>query len=141
MCFLSFSEGIIGFKAYDTLQLHFCGIPNWGDCRSHFRSNFFRISNWNNCRSVLGRSSDFSKINNICKLNFPCYRPNFTSKVHCKGFTIYSLWYTLSAFLPNIKLERLQVTVLKPRRDFLKNTNICKISFHCYFPNIFSKLL
>ena len=41
MCFLSFSEGIIGFKAYDTLQLCFCRIPNWGDWDHTFEAIFF----------------------------------------------------------------------------------------------------
>ena len=47
----------------------------------------------------------------------------------------------LLAFFLNIKLEQLQVTVLKPSRDFGKTINYWKISFHYYRPNIFSKLL
>ena len=43
----------------------------------------------------------------------------------------------LSAFLPNIKLEQLQIIVLKRSRDFSKTINICKVNFYCYRPNAF----
>ena len=87
------------------------------------------------------RSRDFSKTNNICKSNFPCCRPNVSSNVLCMVFTIYILWHSLSAFLPNIKLEQWQVTVLKSSRDFGKTISLCKMRFHYYCRSIFSKFL
>ena len=50
----------------------------------------------------------------------------------------YSLWHTLSAFLPNIKLEQFQVTVLKPSRDFSKTKNNCNVN-HSSRTNVFLK--
>ena len=75
-----------------------------------------------------------------------------------KHLFIYSTVHTFHNFLHNIKwstnvqmlhdliksvcslfLWELQVTVLKPSRDFSKTNNIWKVSFHCYRPNIFSR--
>ena len=47
----------------------------------------------------------------------------------------------IAAFLPHIKLEQLQVTVLKRSRDLGKTISDCKRGFHYYRPDIFSKLL
>ena len=90
--------------------------------------------------TVLKQWNDLSKILKFLKENFHCYRPNVFSKVLSMGFTINNLWNMLSAFLPKIKLEQLQPTILKSSRDLGKNITICKISFHYSRPNIFSKL-
>ena len=149
--------------------------------------------------TVLKRLRDFSKTNNIYKVNFHCNCPNVFSKLLwiVQGFS--GLWYSLPAFLSNIKLKRLQITVRKQShelsntfsfkkkifipivqmcfqtssewvlrfrtydthflhflpnikleelliivskrsRDFSKTNNICRVKFHCYRPNVFSKL-
>ena len=45
----------------------------------------------------------------------------------------------LSVFLPNIKLEQLHATVLKPLGDFGKTIDILKTCCHYCRPNMFSK--
>ena len=54
-------------------------------------------------------------------------------------FKVYDIRYLY--FLSNIKLERLQITVLKPSHDLSKTVNFLKQGFHYYGPNVFSKLL
>ena len=65
----------------------------------------------------------------------------FTSIVQILNWSKCKSPIILSAFLPNIKLEQLQNTVLKESRDFRKTINIFKVVFYCYCPNVFSKLL
>ena len=52
----------------------------------------------------MGRSPDFSKTKNICKVIFPAILQMYFQRLSM-DFTIYSWWHTLSAFLSNIKLE------------------------------------
>ena len=54
-------------------------------------------------------------------------------------FKVYDTRYLY--FLSSIKLERLQITVLKLSNDLSKTVNFLKQGFHCYGPNVFSKLL
>ena len=55
------------------------------------------------------------------------------------GFKVYDTRYRRFYF--NIKLKQLQITALKLSRDFSKTNNTCKLNFHCYRPNVSSKLL
>ena len=47
----------------------------------------------------------------------------------------------LRAILSNIKLERLQMTVLMQSHDLSKTVTFLKQSFHRYFPNVLRKFL
>ena len=91
--------------------------------------------------TILRESYDFSETIIFLKENFHFYRPSVFSKLLRIGFTIHNLFYTLSAFVPNMKLEPLQFTVLKRLRDFSKTNNIYNVNFHCYCQNVFSKFL
>ena len=126
MWFQSFSERFIGFKAYDTRYLHFCRIPNWGDCRSQF---------WSNHMTLVKLSYFFKKIStSIVQLYFQ------SSSQWVLRFRTYNRH--CPAFLPNIKLGLLRITVLKPSRVFGKTSSgIWQISFHYYRLNIFSRFL
>ena len=53
----------------------------------------------------------------------------------------YGLWYTLALFLSTLKLEKLQITVLKWSRNLRKIISIFKRHFPCYCPNLVSKFL
>ena len=46
-----------------------------------------------------------------------------------------------TAFFWDIKLKQMQITILKWSHDFSESNKIFKVSFHCYLPNVFSKLL
>ena len=90
--------------------------------------------------TVLKKLHNLSKTVIFKKQNFHCYCPNAFSTLLLKDLTISNLWYMLPVFLANIKLEQLQITVLKQSRDFSKTIEISKVNFYCYHPNLFSKL-
>ena len=116
--------------------------------------------------TVSNRSREFSQNTHISKELFASYRINFKTGSEpifnfkaCDTRYLYFcqisnwsvcrsqywsnqaiLWYTLPAFLPNIKLEQLQVTDFKQSRGFSKANIICKVSFYSYLLNVFSKL-
>ena len=47
----------------------------------------------------------------------------------------------MPALFSNMKLEQLQITALKQSHDLSKTVILFKKFFHCYRPNIFSRLL
>ena len=51
------------------------------------------------------------------------------------------VWYMVHAFLSNIKMEQLQITVLKRRDDLSKTINIFKRHFYGYQPKYIFKVL
>ena len=139
--FLSFFEGIIGLKTYDILWLRFCRIPNSGDCRSHFRSIFLQISNRNNWRSQFLESHvTLVKLIIFVSWIFPAMDQILLQRFSARvlQFRAYNTRYMRFCQISNWNDCR---SVLKPKRGFEKTINICKISFHYYGPNIFSKLL
>ena len=90
---------------------------NWSDCRSYFWS----------IHMTLEKVSLFKK-------KIHCYRPNVLLKFFRMVERFYGLWYTLVWFLLNIKVEPLQITVLKWSRELI---SIFKRRFLCYYLNAF----
>ena len=74
------------------------------------------------------------------KRKFHSFRLNVFLKVLWMGFTIRTYDTRCLHFLANIKLKKLLITVLKRSCDFSKPYNTCRVKFHCYRPNVSSKL-
>ena len=90
--------------------------------------------------TVLKRSRDLSKANNTCKLTFSAVvQMYFQSTSEC--IICFRTRYTIHAFWSNIKLEQLQITVLKWSRELSKTGSFFKRHIQNYCPNIFSKFL
>ena len=53
--------------------------------------------------------------------------------------SLYIVIVFCPAFLSNVKLGLLQITVLQMSRDFSKTNSIFKVNFPCHRPNVFSK--
>ena len=101
------------FRAYDTQCLHFFGIQKLEQLQI----------------TVLTQSNYLSKTFYVLKGNFNYYCLNIFSKHFRIGQMFYGLWYTLTLFLSTMKLERLQITILKWSCDLRKIINIFKKIF------------
>ena len=113
---------ILGFKSYDTYCMHFWKISNWSGCRLEFQWVMWvqlkhSYSDWFFCFL-------WSKL--VLKLGYSQSR-------------VLKRRYILTVPFANIKLKRLQVTVLKQSHDLIKTTIFFKRKFllfvQMYFQN------
>ena len=89
--------------------------------------------------AILKWSRGFRRTIDIFKKLFPCYHPNVLSKLFWMVCMSYGPCHAMPAFSSNIKMEQMQMIVLKQSCDLSKILIFFKSHFHSYRPNIFSK--
>ena len=123
MYFQGFSAWFLRFRAHGTGCLLFRGMSSWSKCMSLFWRRHVAL-----VKLLLLIKSVFKAINQIY----------FQSS---QWFILFKFYDTRYRYFCNIKLKQMQIKVLKQWLDLSKTAIFLKPIFHCYYLNVFSRLL
>ena len=124
MYFQRFFLWVLWFRAYGTPCLYFCGISNWGNFRSMFWRRHKALR-----KLLIWIKLVFTAIVPICLQSFSLW------------FILFKAYDARCWYFFNIKLEQLQIKVLKQWHDLSKTVTFLKKKIHFHRLNKFLTVL